>query len=145
MKTSEIPNTASHGTALPRRPGTPPLGERKMRKAVPIFLGIALLLAGIAFFALPRIGWSGAAVCTLDIVVKDAQGNPIPNTTVILKYADFSGDRTKNRDLSNYHITRNTTDRNGHSMITHAFPAGGYKLASDSNRKNRIRRHQRCR
>lgn len=96
-----------------------------MRKALAISFGIALLAAGIALFAFPRIEWDGAAVCTLDILVRDAQGNPIPNTTLILKYADFTGDRMKNQELSNYPIARITADPKGHGVITHAFPSGG--------------------
>ena len=90
-------------------------------------IGIAVLLAigTAAFFFLPVAHWDGGAVCTLDITVCDGDGKPLPEATIVLKYADFSEDQTKNQDLSNRPIAHGSTDSNGKCSIAHGFPAGG--------------------
>lgn len=69
--------------------------------------------------------WDGAAVCSLAITVFDEHNRPLKDTTVTLKFADFTGGLTKNQNLSNYHISTTNTDENGKCIIIHHFPAGG--------------------
>lgn len=106
----------------------------KIQRTYHIFLSIVLMamLSGCTC-----VHWDGGAPCTFEISVLDRGNKPVKNATVVLKYANFSGDLSRNQDLSDHILVTAKTDSDGNCEITHPFGAGGkrcglYKTGSIS-------------